>query len=57
MLKSIIDFMILANSKYIIGSYNASFSDEAIFYNKILKLIPMNENLIKKCIRLSLCGI
>ena len=47
-LKSSIDFIILANSEYIIGSYNASFSDEAIFYKKILKLVPMNENLIKK---------
>jgi hypothetical protein len=42
MLSSIIEFILLTQSKLIIGSYYSSFSDEASFFNKIPKIIPYN---------------
>ena len=42
MLSSIVEFILLSQSKLIIGSYFSSFSDEASFFNKIPKIIPYN---------------
>ena len=50
MMKSIIDFVFMMKSNLIIGSYGSSFSDEAIFLNKIVKLIPLGDSLRNKLI-------
>ena len=40
MINSIVEFIIMSNSKMIIGTYFFSFSDEATFFNLIPKIIP-----------------
>lgn len=43
-LNSIVEFIIMSQSKLIIGSYYSSFSDEASYFNLISKIIPINNN-------------
>ena len=50
MMKSIIDFVFMMKSNLIIGSYGSSFSDETIFLNNIVKLIPLGDSLRNKLI-------
>lgn len=45
MIQSIIEFILMSNSKLIIGTYYSSFSDEACFFNCIPKIIPINSNI------------
>ena len=45
-INSFVDFLIMSHSKLIIGTYYSSFSDEASFLNRILKITPINPNLL-----------
>lgn len=48
--QSILDFVTLTKSQFIIGSYYSSFSDEASFFNIIPKVIPLSTNLLTECV-------
>lgn len=43
----IVEFLLLSKSKFIIGSFFSSFSDESSFFNMIPKIIPYNVNNFK----------
>jgi hypothetical protein len=43
-ISDVVDFYILCNSEFIIGSFYSSFSDEAIWMNNISKVIPYKGN-------------
>ena len=43
-LNAVIDFVLLSKTKYILGSYMSSFSDEAAFFNFIPKCCIRNHN-------------
>lgn len=45
MIDSIIDFILLSKSKFILGSFYSSFSDEASYINYIPKIIPVSDTI------------
>jgi len=47
MLDSIVDFILLSQAEFIIGSYFSSFSDEASFFKTVPKITPLNDELIE----------
>lgn len=48
MMNSVIEFILLSRCDMIIGTYFSSFSDEAVYFKFISKVLPMNELIIGK---------